>query len=76
MSNERNSSQLITTMFETLDKMEKGEITPSEARARAAVANTIVSVARLEMDYAARVPAAASLPQNTGPQPVLLGSSQ
>ena len=39
-------------MFEELDRLDRGESTPQQARAKASIANVIISTTRLEMDYA------------------------
>ncbi len=52
MKIERTSAGLATAMFEELDALRDGKSTPQQARAKAAVANTICQISRLEMDYA------------------------
>jgi hypothetical protein len=52
MSIQRTSAGLATAMFEELDSLTEGTSTPQQARAKAAIVNTIISTTRLEMDYA------------------------
>ncbi len=52
MNIERTSKGLSNTLFDELEKLKKGESTPQQSRSVAALANTICSVSRLEMDYA------------------------
>lgn len=49
---ERTTRGLASAMFEELDLLRAGESTPQQARAKASIANTVCTVARLEMDYA------------------------
>ncbi len=49
---ERTSAGLANVMFEELESLKKGSSTPQQASAKARVANTIIAVSRLEMDYA------------------------
>lgn len=51
-STERTSRGLARHMFEELDMLRNGKITPQQAKATASIANTICAVSRLEMDYA------------------------
>lgn len=52
MKIERTSRGLAGMMFDELDALKEGQSTPQQARAKAAIANTICSISRLEMDYA------------------------
>lgn len=52
MAVDRTSSGLASAMFDELDALKSGSSTPQQARAKAAIANTIISISRLEMDYA------------------------
>lgn len=52
MNIERTSTGLASAMFDELDALTNGKSTPQQARAKAAIANTVVSISRLEMDYA------------------------
>jgi len=52
MSIERSSKGLANSMFEELDKLRSGETTAQQARSAAAIANTICTISRLEMDFA------------------------
>jgi len=49
---ERTSRGLQAVMFEEIDNLRNGRSTPQAARAKAAVANTICLLSRLEMDFA------------------------
>lgn len=49
---ERTSKGLANAMFDELESLNKGTSTPQNARAKSAIANTIISVSRLEMEYA------------------------
>lgn len=49
---ERTSRGLAGVMFEELDALKSGSSTPQMARSKAAVANTICTISRLEMDFA------------------------
>lgn len=51
MAIERTSAGLANAMFDELDKLNTGESTPQEARAKASIANSIISICRLEIDY-------------------------
>ena len=48
----RTSEYLKDILFDELEALVSGESTPADARAKANVANTICSIARLEMDFA------------------------
>jgi hypothetical protein len=48
----RSSHGLQEHIFQQLDRLESGQTTPQHARSVAALANTAVSLARLEMEYA------------------------
>lgn len=48
----RDSHGLQEHIFTQLDRLEAGKTTPQHARAVAALANTAISIARLEMDFA------------------------
>ena len=48
----RTSAGLSSAMFDELDALKSGDSTPQQARAKASIVNTIVSLSRLEMDYA------------------------
>lgn len=52
MNIERTSKGLSNTLFDELEKLKRGDSTPQQSRSVAALANTICSVSRLEMDYA------------------------
>lgn len=49
---ERTSAGLASEMFEELDALKKGTSTPQQARAKSSIANTIIAISRLEMDFA------------------------
>lgn len=49
---DRTSAGLAKVMFDELDALKAGTSTPQQARAKASIVNTIISVSRLEMDYA------------------------
>lgn len=49
---ERSSIGLASFLFEELDDLKAGKSTPQMARSKAAVANTICTITRLEMDHA------------------------
>ena len=49
---ERTSRSLSNMMFEELESLNAGKSTPQQARSKAAVANTIIGISRLEMEYA------------------------
>lgn len=69
----RDSRSLANMMFDELDALRDGKSTPQQARAKAAVANTIISVSRLEMDYARFVAEGRSDETITGPKPIAIG---
>ncbi len=73
---DRTSRGLANMMFEELDNLKTGSSTPQQARAKAAIANTILSVSRLEMDYARFVADGRSEDGNQlpGPQPIAIGT--
>ena len=48
----RTSSGLASAMFDELDALRSGKSTPQQARAKASIANSIIAVSSLEMDYA------------------------
>lgn len=52
MSIDRTSAGLASAMFDELDALNDGKSTPQQARAKASIANTIISVSRLEMEFA------------------------
>lgn len=52
MAIKRDSRGLVNMMFDELDALKAGKSTPQQARTKAAVVNTIISIKRLEMDYA------------------------
>jgi hypothetical protein len=52
MGIERTSAGLAAVMFDELDALKAGTSTPQAARAKASIANTIVGISRLEMDFA------------------------
>ncbi len=56
----RDTTGLADAMFEEFDLLRDGKSTPQQARAKAAVANTILSTKKLEMD-AARFGSAATV---------------
>ena len=71
----RTSRSLANMMFDELDALKSGKSTPQQARAKAAVANTIISVSRLEMDYARFVANERSDKETiAGPQPIAIGN--
>lgn len=49
---ERTSAGLAGAMFDELEALIEGRSNPQTTRAKAAVANTICSISRLEMDFA------------------------
>ena len=49
---QRDSKGLVKIMFDELEKLDNGESTPQQARSKSAVANTIIAIKRLEMDFA------------------------
>lgn len=49
---QRTSHGLQEHIFTQLDRLESGKTTPQHARSVAALANTAISIARLEMEYA------------------------
>lgn len=71
---DRTSRGLANMMFEELEALKNGDSTPQQARAKAAVANTIISVSRLEMDYARFVASERSGEALPGPEPIAIGS--
>ena len=52
MKVKRNSGGLADAMFDELDALNNGSSTPQQARAKSAIANSIISLTRLEMEYA------------------------
>ena len=76
MGNEsdRTTRDLGNMMFDEFENLVKGSSTPQQARAKAAVANTIVAISRLEMDYSRFVTDARSDSSLTGPQPIAIGN--
>lgn len=52
VTTETTSRGLTRAMFEELDLLRKGESTPHQARAKASVANAIIAITRLEIDFA------------------------
>ena len=52
MQIQRTSVGLAEAMFEELEALSNGSSTPQQARAKASVANTIISLSRLQMDFA------------------------
>jgi hypothetical protein len=52
MTIQRTSAGLASAMFDELDSLKDGTSTPQQAKAKAAIANTIVTISRLEMEYA------------------------
>lgn len=52
MKIDRSSRGLSTALFNEFEALERGESTPQQARAKASIANTIISLSRLEMDFA------------------------
>lgn len=71
---QRSSANLVDIMFDELFALKDGSSTPQHARAKSSVANTIVAVKRLEMDYARFVNSARSDDMMTGPAHVSLGT--
>ena len=71
---DRTSRGLANMMFDELESLKKGESTPQQARAKASIANTIISVSRLEMDYARFVSSERSGGDLPGPEPIAIGS--
>lgn len=49
---ERTTADLINVLFDELDALCKGTSTPQQAGAKAKIANSIISVKRLEADIA------------------------
>lgn len=70
---ERTSAGLASAMFEELDALKSGESTPQQSRAKAAIANTIISVSRLEMDYARFVADSRADDEKSGLAPIQIG---
>lgn len=62
MAIERNTKGLAEAMFGELDALIAGESSPQVARAKSALANTIISVKRLEMDFSMNAPDGGSIP--------------
>lgn len=54
----RTTKDLANLLFEELRALEAGESTATQARAKAAVANAIISLARLEIESARYLPSA------------------
>lgn len=48
----RTSKGLASALFSELDDLMSGKSTPQMARSKAAIANTICTISRLEMDFA------------------------
>lgn len=65
---ERNSKALVESLFEEIDSLKNGTSTYQQARAKAALANTICNVTRLEIDYARFVAAGRADDKNIGPK--------
>lgn len=72
---ERTSRSLANMMFDELEALKSGTSTPQQARAKASIANTIISVSRLEMDYARFVADGRSDNQLTGPAAIAIGNA-
>lgn len=49
---ERTSKGLASALFDEMDSLIAGDSTPTQAKAKVGIANSIVSISRLEMDYA------------------------
>lgn len=47
-----NAQTLYKTLFETLSDLKNGKVTIEQAKARSEVAQTIINVAKVEVDYA------------------------
>jgi hypothetical protein len=71
----RDTRGLAEAMFEELELLRSGDSTPQQARAKSSVANTICTVARLEMDYARFVTSERSSKDDTGMKALPLGGS-
>lgn len=69
MEIQRNSAGLAAVMFDELEALDSGKSTPQQARAKASIANTIIAVSRLEMDFARFV--SASREDDNGKLPCL-----
>jgi len=72
---ERTSAGLAQAMFEEMDALKQGSSTPQQARAKAAIANVIIGVSRLEMEFARFVTDARSVDGSTL-QPLLMGTNR
>lgn len=75
MLTERSSKGLASTLFDELDKLKNGESTSQQARSVAALANTICTVSRLEMDYARFVSADRADPKILGLNSLPMGAA-
>lgn len=52
MTIDKTSKGLASALFDELDELKAGNVTPQHARAFAHTAGTICAITRLEMDYA------------------------
>lgn len=48
----RTADGLAEAMFDELDALHNGQSTPQQARAKSSIANTIIQINRLKMDFA------------------------
>lgn len=72
----RSSKGLQDALFEEMDDVRSGKTTPQSSRAVVAIANGIISSARLEMDHARFISSQRAEPGDgvASAQPVLLGT--
>ena len=70
---QKTSRGLTRAMFEELDLLRRGESTPHQARAKASVANAIIAITRLEIDFARYVSDSRSDAKTQGPRALTLG---
>lgn len=73
----RSSKGLQDVLFDEMDSVRNGSTTPQSARAVVAIANGIISSARLEMDHARFISSQRAEPGDgfvASAQPVLLGT--
>ena len=52
MTIERTTKGLAEALFDELERLESGEVTPQHARSFASIASQVCSVSKLEMDFA------------------------
>lgn len=73
---DRTSRGLASAMFDELDALRNGKSTPQQARAKAAIANTICTISRLEMDFARFVSAERANLSTRGLDPLPMGGEE